>query len=244
MTLDISAIVRLTVEAIPEVRPHLKGRALAFVFDIDTAYKTQEFFNHTLAHMVKQVYNGHMHKEFYDIMAHLVKGQLTDAYVQAWEDDGGVLPLPEYLASSLNYDVAAQLEFIDGFYKDIVATQKEKKPVDPLVRRASIWANQWKNCFNRAVSLVAENEGGKLAWELGETEQHCPFCRALNGIVAYASEWNKLDVHPQNAPNPALTGEVDGEKGCQGWVCDCKLKPTDKRRSPNAYQRIQKAIAK
>ncbi len=244
MTYDISAVIRLTVQAIPDVRPLLKGRTLGFIFDVDTAYKTQAYFQGTVEHLVKQVYNGHMQSEFIDILSNVIRGQLTDAYNQAWEDDNNTLPLPEYLASSLNYDILHQYDFVDGFYKDVVNARELKKPIDPLLNRAALWANRWKESYNRAVSIIAENEGAKEMWVLGETESHCPFCRALNGIVAYASEWSRLNVYPQKAPNPALTGEIDGEKGCEGWLCDCKLVKVDKRRSPKAYERIQKAIEK
>jgi len=91
--------------------------------------------------------------------------------------------------------------------------------------------------------LITAENGGNLEWKLGATERHCPMCKGFDGIVARASEWEALDVHPQGAPNPALTGELNGEKGCEGWLCDCSLTPTDKRRSPGAYGRIEAVLA-
>lgn len=237
--IDISAVIRLTVQAVPDVRPFLKGRSLGFVFNIDTAYKTQEFFTGTIEHLVKQVYNGHMQSEFIDLMANLIKGQLTDAYVKAWEDDNNVLPLPEYLASSLNYDILHQYDFIDGYYKDIVNARELQNPIAPLISRASLWGNRWKESFNRAVSIIAENEGEKLQWVEGDTEEKCRICVELDGIVAYASEWNKLKVHPQDAPNPALKKD---NGGCGGWKCGCELKVVNRRRSPKAYDKISKIV--
>jgi hypothetical protein len=39
---------------------------------------------------------------------------------------------------------------------------------------------------------------------------------------------------PQNAPNDSLE--------CGGWKCDCSLTPTDARRTPGAYGKIEEII--
>jgi hypothetical protein len=91
--------------------------------------------------------------------------------------------------------------------------------------------------------LIAVESGGNLEWEEGDTVEKCDICKALDGIVAFASEWAVLGVRPQNAPNPMLTSLRAGKnKGCAGWHCDCKLKPTTKRRSPNAFGRIEEIL--
>ena len=74
----------------------------------------------------------------------------------------------------------------------------------------------------------------RMKWELGETEEHCETCAALNGIVAFAREWETLGVHPQDAPNNKLE--------CGGWQCGCTLTPTSQRRTSDAYGRIEEAL--
>ena len=94
--------------------------------------------------------------------------------------------------------------------------------------RVDIWANRYPETENRA----RMHFGGKqrLEWVLGATEKHCSTCAALNGIVAFAEEWEESGVQPQSPPNGALE--------CGGWQCDCSLVPTDRRRSANALTRI------
>ena len=230
--IDRSEIVRLTVKAIPQVRPHLHGRALAFVFDIDPSYKTQPFFEATVTHLIQQVYNGNMGGDFIDVMYSLISGQLYDAYTQAWEDDGNTLPLPDFLESAYQVAVVEQQDFVQSFYRDIVDARVDQ--TGALTDRAGLWANRWQEAYNDAVRLIGVNTGGKLVWKLGATEQHCATCAQLDGIVAYASEWEDDGVKPQNAPNGMLE--------CGGWRCDCSLEPTDRRRSPNALDTIMNAV--
>jgi hypothetical protein len=230
--IDRSEIVRLTVQAIPQVLPHLKGRALAFVFNLDPAYKTQEFFQSTVEHLITQVYNGNMGGQFIDIMFSLISGQIYDAYVQAWEDDGNTLDMPDYLLASERQAVVDQQDYVQAFYNDIVDARIDGTgaPTD----RAALWANRWTEAYNEAVRLIVVNSGGKLQWQMGATEEHCDTCAALDGLVAYASEWEDAGVRPQNAPNSTLQ--------CGGWRCDCSLQPTDKRKTANALDRILEAI--
>ena len=86
----------------------------------------------------------------------------------------------------------------------------------------------WSNRYNEVVNEAKIWFGGKqrLKWKLGATEKHCTTCQALDGIVAYASEWEQSGLKPQNPPNPNLE--------CGGWHCDCSLETTDEKRSPDA----------
>jgi hypothetical protein len=94
---------------------------------------------------------------------------------------------------------------------------------DGMLARAELWANRYTDTVNIAILTTKEQ---KLVWNLGATEEHCETCAALNGIVAWASEWELANVHPQSPPNDLLE--------CGGWKCDCSLEPTEKRRSPKA----------
>ena len=66
--------------------------------------------------------------------------------------------------------------------------------------------------------------------EMGATEEHCATCAALDGLVAYAVDWERSGVKPQNPPNGALE--------CGGWRCDCSLVPTKERATNNAFDEI------
>jgi hypothetical protein len=194
------------------------------------ALKTYDYYLGKLQSLVKTLYSGAIGGEFVSIMDNLVKGQIANAYETAWVDSGFELPPQDYIKSAFEAMYQDQRSFIDGFYKDIVDAKIDQTPIEPLLSRAELWANQWNTAYNDGLRLVSVEMGGKLVWRLGATEQHCPTCATLNGIVAFASEWDESGVKPQNAPNSALT--------CGGWRCDCSLEGTDKRRSPNALSRI------
>jgi hypothetical protein len=235
--MQTSELVRLVVQAVPQVKPHLNGKAMAFVYHIDPAYKTQDYFEAAVERLVNDVYGGYMGGDFIDIMDSLISGQLYDAYVQAWEEDNNTLPLPDFLQEALDQAVVAQQDFVQGYYNDIVDARVDKTPIDPLLARAQLWAGNWQTQHNNAQVLIVANKGGRMMWIEGDTKEKCNECVSLDGIVAYASEWQQAGVQPRNAPNDAL--------GCGGWNCECTLESTDQRRSPDALARIMAvAVAK
>lgn len=231
----------------PQILPLLKGRARWIALTIGAKSriveeKTYDYFLSELSRMVRNLYAGNIGGEFIDILANLLDGQINQAYRQAWSDEGADGEFPEYLQAAADDAILAQFDFVDGFFRDIVDARIDETPIDPLLARCSLWANRWNEAYNDGVRLIAINAGEKQIWKLGATEEHCPFCSRYNGIVALASEWDALNIRPQSAPNPALTGTLNGEPGCGGWRCDCSLETTDKRRSPNAYGRLEEIL--
>lgn len=223
-------IIRAAVKLIPAVLPHLKARA-RWIALTGQADKSAEQFDSRLTNLVKALYKNTIGAQsFIDSLAALIARQITLAFREAWSDEGDGGKFPEYLSEALDDFVVDQFSYVDQYARDIVDAAIDEQPIDGLLARVALWSNRYTEAYNLAVSLIVKNMGGKLIWELGATEQHCATCAALNGIVALASEWDELGVHPQSAPNENLE--------CGGWRCDCKLSPTDKRRSKNAKQRI------
>lgn len=232
----LTASLKAVIRRYPAVVEHLSGRARWIAFARDGEYKTYDYFLATVQRLVKDVYKGNMGGEFIDIMANLIQGQITQAYQIAWQTEGGDGVMPDYLKSAAEDDILRQYDYVDQFYRDIADARIDQTPIDPLLARAALWANRYNESYSRAVGLILAQMGGRLAWKLGETEEHCDSCFALNGIVAFATEWEELDVHPQGAPN--------GKLQCGGWKCDCSLSPTDKRRSPKAYTTIMDIVSR
>lgn len=229
-------ILQAVVTRYPAVIPHLKGRARWQAFTRGGEYKTYEFFLDALEGLIQGVYDGNVGGDFIDIAANLISGQLTDAYERAWDDQEEEGDLPDYLTGPLEDMILSQYDFVDGLYREIVDARVDETPIDPLLARAALWAQRWTEAYNEAVHLITLENGGNEIWTLGETEEHCPTCSALNGIIAPASVWEELAVHPQGAPNDLLS--------CGGWQCDCAQTPTDKRRTPKAYDLILNAVNK
>ena len=224
---SIPSVIQRVADKIPSIRRYLTGKALAMSFGL----KTYEYYRTTITHMVSLVYQGFMGPEFMGILENLVKGQLSDAYERALADNG---LSPEDATIEMRIELQGFIEsewtHIEPFYSDIIDALIDKTPLDPLLARAELWAGRWNDVYNAAEITINKQMGGKLVWRLGATEEHCQSCLQLNGIVAFAREWDESGVRPQNPPNSALT--------CGGWRCDCSLEPTDKRRSPNALSRI------
>lgn len=228
MNIFISTI-RTAIRLYPNIEPLLKDKA-RWIIATSEPYKTYDFFLSTLQRMVTNVYENRLGGDFIDIMASLIYGQLDQAYHQAWTDEGDGTDYPQYLADSFEEMYLGQYDFVDQFYRDIVDARIDQAPIEPLLQRITLWVNRWNEAYNEALRLIAADNGDNMIWQLGETEEHCPECNALNGIVARASDWESLNVHPQGAPNDKIS--------CGGWQCGCSLTPTDKRRSPKAYDSI------
>jgi len=230
--MDRVYIIRGVVQAVPAVRPLLSDKARFMLYE-PIAYKTYDYMLRQVEGLVNGVYSGVIGGDFIDTIANLISGQLTQAYNTAYKDEGYTGDLPDYLSASLESMILNQYTFVDQFYRDIVDARIDGTPLAPLLSRAQMWANRYNEAYNEAVRLIAKENGNNLVWQYGEAE-HCTTCQSLNGIVAGAKEWDTLGVKPQNAPNSKLE--------CGGWKCQCALVPTDKRRSPNAYGRIESIL--
>jgi hypothetical protein len=224
-------ILRNAAKLAPTVRPLLSNKA-RFMLYTPEAYKTYDYMQKVIEGLVSGVYNNLVGGQFVDSMANLISGQLTQAYQQAYIDEGFTsFTLPDYLASSLETMILNQYDFVDAFFRDIVDARIDGTPIDPLLARAQLWAGQYDTAYQNAVALITKEMGGNLIWQEGDTIEKCYQCVSFDGIVARASEWAALGIAPKNFPNDKLD--------CKGGHCDCTLTPTTKRRSPNAYGRLE-----
>ena len=228
------------IEEVPQVKPFLSDKARRMLDNEPVPYKTYEFFLSAVEGLVNGVYSGLVGSDFVYAMDNLITGQLRDAYIRAWVDDGHFGELPEYLQESLDAMVDEQQKHVVDYWHDIIDARVDGKPIEPLLSRAQMWAQRWKEAYEMARHLINVENGGKEMWVIDPEKENCTICSRLNGIVAYAREWDELNVHPRNAPNPILAKE---RGGCGGWKCGCERKPTDRRRSPNAYDTILNIVS-
>jgi hypothetical protein len=232
----VREIVAHVVEHYPAVLPHLTGKTRWLAASMKpTEYKTYDYFLQVMRNMVTHVYNNQMGGEFIDIAANLISGQLTQAFRQAWQDEEMDGDLPPYLTGALEEMILSEYTHVDQFFRDIVDARLDGTSIEPLYMRAALWANRYNEAYNQAVTLITAEMGGNLVWVYGDAE-HCSTCNSLNGIVARASEWQSLGVHPQQPPNALIE--------CGGWRCKCSLQPTEKRRTPKAFESIMNIVNK
>ena len=193
------------------------------------AAKSYDFYLRTLQNITRNLYEGRIGGEFKEILHSLILGQISDAFDKAALDNGMDELTPE-LFSAMMTMIDSEREHIDGFYQAIVNARVDGTPVEPLLQRAKLWANRWKEAYEQAQHLITASMGGKEEWVMDEEKENCPTCLSLNGKVAFATEWDKAGFKPQHPPNDLLD--------CGGWDCGCERKPTNKRRSPKVLDTL------
>lgn len=224
------------VKRVPAVLPHLKGDALVIALagesprPYDETKTVQTYYN-ALRSAVSAVYNNTMGYEFTNILFTVMVNELVQAKQAAYdESDISILPEAEQYVSGV---IQNEASYIEGYYLDIRAARLKGLPLEPLLQRARTWANRWNDVYNAVKRLISAAYGEKMIWVYGDAD-HCSTCEQLNGIVAYAKEWQDLGVQPQSPPN--------GKLRCGGWRCQCQLAPTDQRKTRGAVAKISAIV--
>jgi hypothetical protein len=193
--------------------------------------KTYAFYASSIRDLTKKMYDGKItYSDFVTGMENLIVQELRNAWFEGMAENGLTEEdmTPEW-ADMLREIIMSEQDHVADFALAIEQAKRADEPLEPLMSRADLWGNRFPDVVNQAKIATAE-VGDKYEWVYSPEKEHCPECEALNGIVAYASEWYELGVKPQSPPNSALT--------CSGWNCGCRLDPTTKRRTRNAVERI------
>lgn len=212
------------VELVPEVKAHLSDKALEVLKSIDT-------YDRQLWKYALDLYRGGDPGVFIMNFVEAIGNQLNRAWREGAKEMG-VEPkdMTDDDRAEIQAIINAEYEHILDLGTAITAAQQGtiQEFRDTFRSRIDLWINRYADVVNQAEIYF----GGKtrLEWVEGDTKEKCSTCLALNGIVAFAQEWEQAGVRPQSPPNTTLV--------CGGWNCGCSLEPTDKRRSPNALQRI------
>jgi hypothetical protein len=195
------------------------------------AVKTIGHFRRVLRSAVLNFYRGDTDAfEFLDTTIALVEDQFRRAWNEGMREIGldpknDMIPAWErVLTKRINQD----LNHLLGYATDIEQARIEETPIDPLYNRVELWVNRYNEVKNLA--KVTTGNKIKLEWKLGKTERHCTTCATLDGVVDYSFSWEASGYKPQAAPNPMLE--------CGGWLCDCSLVPTNKRRTRGGVPRV------
>jgi hypothetical protein len=238
--LNRNDVVKIVVKRHPEIIPYLH-KAIRFIAAVSNpATKTEGAYFMQIWKRVKELYNGEISEgDFADAMARIVQEQLTKAFRAALRDSeldpNLVNEAGEGFADELEQMILDEYDFVDGLASDIVSAAGSDSGYESFRSRAEIWANRYNDAYNTAMMIIGEQYNNNMIWEYGDTE-HCDTCQRLNGIVMSAREWDELGVRPQDPPNDLLE--------CGGWRCGCTLSPTDKRRSPKAYDTVLNIVSK
>jgi hypothetical protein len=196
--------------------------------DLIGAVKTYAFYVRTLNRLVGELYRGDISEAaFADGLLSLMDEQLDRAWREGMRIAGKDprRDMTTEMADELEQIKLNELLRIEGFASAIAqassadaANETPGASLDGLRSRGEMWADRYNEVRNQAV-IRASEPTDRLVWRLGETEEHCGTCSALNRWVQTADWWDKFGVLPQNPPNPALE--------CGGWRCECSLEPTE-----------------
>jgi hypothetical protein len=99
----------------------------------------------------------------------------------------------------------------------------------PLMARGQVWVNRYLDIVNRAKVMACADQKLKFA-RIRPTKDPCASCAKLEGKVKRASYWKRVDVRPQNPPNPYLD--------CGGWRCGHGFVVTDAPLSKGPLPRL------
>jgi hypothetical protein len=196
--------------------------------------KTEGAFDRQLWSAALDLFRGDIDEfAFIDIYTSAIDNQLTRAWNEGARSVGtDPRDFEDADIAYLQGIIDRENEFVLGLGGDIVDYKTEERTLDEFRvafrSRVMIWANRYNDVKNQA-AVYFSSKGQRLEWVYGDT-QHCTTCAMLNGIVAFASEWETSGLKPQSPPNDAIE--------CGGWHCQCKLEPTNKRRTPGALDRL------
>lgn len=202
--------------------------------------KTEEMFLRQLRTYCLQLFRGELGEfAWIDDMSTTIADQMG----KAWREGARAVEVePSEFTDEdieeLDKIIRSEYEYVLALGSDILTLRLMGGMLEDyrnkFASRIEVWAHRYTDVVNQAKVWFGKRKKVKLKWQFGATEEHCATCAALNGIVAYAEDWEQSMVHPQNPPNQALE--------CGGWRCDCALVPTTERATNNALERIQDIV--
>lgn len=211
------------------IRAALKGYVSARVF---ASVKTTGAYELHVWSYMRAYFTGDVNAfGFIDLMAAEVDNQLRRGWREGAEEMG---VLPEDFTEDDNVIIDSMVvneqNYLDGIAGDIEAFLAEGEHTDEefsstFRHRAGLWARGYQTAADQAKLHFGNKE--KLEWVLGSSEESCETCLGLNGIVAWAREWDEAGVMPGGSM-----------LACGGWQCHCRLERTDKRRTAGASGKI------
>ena len=229
---DLKAALTKAVDELHKLGGELPLKTITALYS--AGIKTASGLARSVRGAVKRLYDNEDMPAFIADMYYFIESQFTAAWFAGMADNGlNKDEMTEEWANYLSQLIVTEQGFIYNFAIEIMEAKLRGNPVDQFLTRADLWGNRYNEIENEARLKTAE-AGQKLVWIYGDTD-HCATCEALNGIVAFAREWDVAGVKPQNAPNKDLT--------CGGWRCQCRLEPTSARHTRDAFGKILQAAS-
>ena len=197
------------------------------------AIKTLTKYRSLLWSAALRLFSGGRDVKFIGSFTRAIDSQLTEAW-NAGAASVGVEPneMDEGDRAILDEIQRNEYDFVHRLAAEIEADKsagmEPEKFASKYGARVDLWSRRYTDTVNQARIYFGGKE--KLEWFEGPTEKKCKTCPRLVGIVAYAKEWQQARIQPQAPPNSAIE--------CGGWGCACELRPSKKRRTARALDRL------
>ena len=192
---------------------------------LTSALKTENYYQRVMWQAVRDMYNGGINSfEFETVMVQLIEGQLRRAWNAGMREiglDPSVDMTPDFEAE-LQSIMLNEFEYVPKLVADISEAIALQTNIDPFKIRVEMWAKRYQDTLNQA-KIYCAKDNQKYEWIYTPDKDHCRTCLSLNGIVAYAREWEESGLKPQGH-----------NLQCRGFLCGCDLVLTSKRRTSNA----------
>src|SRR3990172_9709708 len=171
-------------------------------------------FEATLRSLIRQLWNGEIDEQNFQFS---MQAAIADGYDRAWragESKCGIAPEDrtgeeDRLKRTMTAEAMDRIRDLAIF-----VLQHTQSPLSTILNRADIWTNGYNRMMEQAQALACGDQ--KFRWELGDTEKHCKSCLRYNGKVHRGSTWHAAGALPQSH-----------SLECGGFLCDCRLVPTD-----------------
>jgi len=197
--------------------------------------RTFRSYNRALRRVVQNVHNARSYAEterYWNEMQSIIRYGLAEAIREGAIQGGlksGVIPSSDRLPLDMRIstEILLSTDFINAAWDTSKTKGGTQADLTRGLRRADMWANRWKELKSLAAAIagrVARRDGTvvqNLRWDFGKTREHCRDCSTYVGRVYKADIWFKWGALPQSR---ALE--------CRGFLCQCKLTPTDERAMP------------
>jgi hypothetical protein len=143
-------------------------------------------------------------RQFGDLAAALLEEAHTEAVVLGRQHAGDAAPLEEDDRAFARLVVDAESEYLAGFVRDLEAGRYEDEDgafrLAGAQQRAASYAGRLAGTANEAWGLTLPPETTLLYWVLGETENNCSECPALESRSPYRPDaiptWPGMNATP------------------------------------------------
>jgi hypothetical protein len=179
---------------------------------------------------VLRVHPGLAGGEFGVNFAGVIERGLNEAWRLGMRENNATEMLEEWQAI-VDEAIASERTHISDFAAYLVQVVGNTADTGAAIAQArsrlEMWINRYEDLRHQAI-IASADEKTKLIWQVGPTE-HCQDCAQLDGMVAFAREWEQAQIRPQ-----------DKMLACHGFKCQCSLTPTNERHTRGALEKLMR----